>query len=92
MGELLSGSVRREVAPFAGNSSLLDPFRKTVKTNRSPFIDRRPKAAMQDVDLPEPVILAPSPLLPILTVGAVLGSRHHYLTGMAKPERRFHEW
>jgi hypothetical protein len=89
MGELLSGSVRREVAPFAGNSRLLDPFRKTVKTNRSPFIDRRPKAAMQDVDLPEPVILAPSPLLPILTVGAVLGSRHHYLTGMAKPERRF---
>jgi len=59
MGELLSGSVRREVAPFARNSRLLDPCRKTVKTNRSPFIDRCPKAAMQDVDLPEPVILAP---------------------------------
>jgi len=61
MGELLSGSVRREAAPFARNSGLLDPCRNTVKTNRSPFIDRCPKAAMPDVDLAEPVILAPSP-------------------------------
>jgi hypothetical protein len=61
MGELLSGSVRREVAPFARNSRLPDPCRNTVKTNRSPFIDRRPEAATQDVDLPEPVILAPFP-------------------------------
>src|SRR5438034_9646873 len=60
MGELLSGSVRREAAPFARNSRLLDPCRNTVKTNRSPFIDRCPKAAMPDVDLAEPVILAPS--------------------------------
>src|SRR5437899_9175818 len=57
MGELLSGSVRREAAPFARNSRLLDPCRNTVKTNRSPFIDRCPKAAMPDVDLAEPVIL-----------------------------------
>jgi len=37
MGELLSGSVRREVAPFAPNSKLLDACRRTVKTNRSPL-------------------------------------------------------
>jgi len=52
---VLSGSVRREVAPFVSNSKPLDAIRRTVKTNRSPFIDRRPKAPRQDVDLLEPV-------------------------------------
>lgn len=51
---VLSGSVRREVAPLlCPNGKPLDAFPKTVKTNRSRFIDRRARALMQDVDLPQ---------------------------------------
>src|SRR6266699_5232108 len=89
MGELLSGSVRREAAPlpvtvgFSPHAAILSKQTGHHSSTGAP----KPRCLLSILRSQSS---SPPPLLPILTVGAPFGSRQHYLPVLLSPNGDFH--